>query len=330
MAKGNNQKLKLLYLAKIFSEETDEEHGLSVSQLISKLSAYDINVERKTLYADFEELRNFGMDIISQQEGKSYTYHLVSRDFELAELKLLVDSVQSSKFISEKKTKALIKKLEGLASHYDANQLQRQVLISGRVKSMNESTYYAVDDIHNAINNNHQIKFQYFNWNMEKQEELRHNGAWYHVSPWHLRWDDEYYYLIGYNSETNDIRHYRVDKMKNISITDSPRDGQELLKNFNAAAYTKKLFGMYSGDETQVTIKGNKEMAGIIIDRFGKDIPMHRTDADHFEAHVEVAISPQFLGWIISLSPGLKVTGPDYVIEKMQEFIRTLNSIYLP
>ena len=256
MAKGDNQKLKLLYLAKIFSEETDEDHGLTMPQIIRQLEGYGVSAERKTLYQDFEALKDFGMDIISCQDGRTYTYHLVSREFELAELKLLVDCVQSSKFISEKKSNTLIRKLEQLTSRYEAEQLQRQVLISGRVKSMNESSYYTVDDIHNAISLDRQIRFRYVNWTVDKVESLRRDGKWYQVSPWHLRWDDEYYYLIAFNSETGDIRHYRVDKMKNVTITDLPRDGKEQLRSFNPADYSRKLFGMYSGETRHVTIRG--------------------------------------------------------------------------
>ncbi|MBQ9031033.1 MAG: WYL domain-containing protein [Parasporobacterium sp.] len=329
MAKGNNQKLKLLYLAKIFSEETDEEHGLSVSQLVAKLAALDISAERKTLYADMEELRDFGMDILAQQNGKSVTYHLVSRDFELAELKLLVDSVQSSKFISEKKSNILIRKLENLTSKYEAGQLHRQVLIAGRIKSMNESTYYNVDDIYNAINQDRKIRFRYFNWNVDKTERLRKDGEWYYVSPWHLRWDDEYYYLIGYDSHTDSVRHYRVDKMKSISITDIPRDGKDKLKAFNPASYTRKLFGMYSGDELHVVLEGENSLVGVIIDRFGKEIPIRRKDETHFEAVVEVALSPQFLGWIASLNPGIRITGPEPAARAMQDFVRKLKDAYL-
>jgi len=328
MAKSDNQKLKLLYLAKIFSEETDEDHGLTMPQVIQKLSAYGIRAERKTLYQDFDVLRDFGMEILQNQDGRTYTYHLVSRQFELVELKLLVDSVQSSKFISEKKSNDLIKKLESLVSKYQASQLQRQVILAGRVKTMNESTYYSVDDIHNAINNDRQIRFRYVNWTVDKEEKLRRDGKLYQVSPWHLRWDDEYYYLIAFNSETCDLRHYRVDKMKNITITDLPRDGKEQLKFFNPADYSKKLFGMYSGEIRHVTLRGENSMIGVLIDRFGKDIPVLKVDDEHFDAAVEAAISPQFFGWIASLGSGIQITGPKEVKESMQEFAKKLREIY--
>ena len=328
MAKSDNQKLKLLYLAKIFSEETDEDHGLTMPQIIQKLATYGIKAERKTLYQDFDALRDFGMEILQNQDGRTYTYHLVSRQFELVELKLLVDSVQSSKFISEKKSNDLIKKLESLVSRYQASQLQRQVILAGRVKTMNESTYYSVDDIHNAINNDRQIRFRYVNWTVDKEEKLRRDGKLYQVSPWHLRWDDEYYYLIAFNSETCDLRHYRVDKMKNITITDLPRDGKEQLKFFNPADYSKKLFGMYSGEIRHVTLRGENSMIGVLIDRFGKDIPVLKVDDEHFDAAVEAAISPQFFGWIASLGSGIQITGPKEVKESMQEFAMKLHEIY--
>ena len=328
MAKGSNQKQKLLYLAKIFFTETDEQHGLTLSEITNRLSQYDIFVERKTLYQDLEELRHFGLDIIARKEGRSYRYLLASREFELAELKLLVDSVQSSKFITENKSHTLIKKLESLVSVHEASQLQRQVLLAGRVKTMNESIYYNVDELHSAISQNSQIRFHYFQWNLDKQEQLRHGGAWYVVSPWLLRWDDENYYLIAYDAEADKLKHYRVDKMKHIALTGTPREGQHVMQDFDPTIYTNRLFGMYGGKPTRVTLEGENAMVGILIDRFGKDIPILRKDDDHFIAHVDVAVSPQFLGWIASLGGGLRVTAPDSVVAQMRELAHTLAGQY--
>lgn len=328
MAKGSNQKQKLLYLAKIFFTETDEQHGLTLREITNRLSQYDIFVERKTLYQDFEELRHFGLDIIARKEGRSYCYLLASREFELAELKLLVDSVQSSKFITENKSHALIKKLESLVSVHEASQLQRQVLLAGRVKTMNESIYYNVDELHSAISQNSQIRFHYFQWNVDKQEQLRRSGAWYVVSPWLLRWDDENYYLIAYDAEADKLKHYRVDKMKHIALTRAPREGQHVMQDFDPTIYTNRLFGMYGGEPTRVTLEGKNAMVGILIDRFGKDIPILRKDDDHFIVHVDVAVSPQFLGWIASLGGGLRVTAPASVVTQMRELAHTLASQY--
>ena len=191
--KGENQKLKMLYIVQLFSRETDDAHKLTMPEIIAKLAAEGVNADRKTLYQDFDELRRFGFDIISEKEGRNYYYYLGSRDFELPELKLLVDSVQSSKFITDKKSGQLIKKLESLVSKYEGSQLHRQVIIAGRVKTMNESIYYNVDKIHAAIGADRQIRFKYFDWNLKKEMEPRYGGRWYQLSPWALMWDDEKY-----------------------------------------------------------------------------------------------------------------------------------------
>lgn len=329
MAKGNNQKLKLLYLAKILMDETDDEHGISTPDIIAKLAVNDITVDRKTLYTDFEELRKFGVDVIGEQTGKGYLYHIASREFELAELKLLVDSVQAAKFITEKKSRELIKKLESLVSVHEAKQLQRQVLISGRVKTMNESIYYNVDKIHTAINGNSQIRFQYFQWTVDKKQELRHEGAWYHVSPWHLIWDDEYYYLVAYDSESGIIKHYRVDKMLRITTTGKEREGKEYLSGTDVAAYSKTLFGMFGGEKVTVTLEAENRFVGILIDRFGKDITICKVDDGHFRTFVDVVPSEIFISWIMSFGEAIRIVAPDEVVESAKQLIERLNKTYM-
>ena len=326
--KGDNQKLKMLYLVKIFFEESDDDHYLTMPEIIKKLAAYGVNADRKTLYQDIAELRRFGLDILTSQDGRSYYYYLGGRDFELAELKLLVDSVQSSKFISEHKSRELIKKIESLASNHDASQLHRQVLIAGRVKTMNESIYYNVDKIHAAINSDRQIRFRYYDWNLKKELEPRYDGMWYQLSPWALMWDDEMYYLVVYDGKHDTITHYRVDKMKEISILDDPREGKEAFEGFNLADYTKSLFGMYTGKETKVTLEAENYMIGVLIDRFGKDIIIVPVDEDHFRTTVTVAVSTHFLGWIISLGGGVRIAGPDSVVKQMKDMIEDLSKQY--
>ncbi len=190
MPKGTNQKLKLYRLAQIMLENTDDEHYITMPEIMEELGKYEVTADRKTIYADLRDLSVLGIEVEGEPIGNRYHYRVVNRPFELPELKLLVDSIQSSKFITEKKTNTLIKKLEKLVSKYDAQRLQRQVYVSGRIKTMNESIYYTVDAIHNAISENKKIKFQYFQWNVKKEMELRHGGAWYHISPWGLSWDD--------------------------------------------------------------------------------------------------------------------------------------------
>lgn len=328
MAKGRNQKLKLLYLTKIFMEKTDESHALTLAEITSLLNGYEVTADRKTLYLDFEELKHYGLDIISEQRSKTVVYYLASRDFELAELKLLVDSVQSSKFITEKKSNSLIKKLESLVSEHESKQLHRQVITSGRVKTMNESILINVDSIHSAINNNRQISFQYFQWTPDKQRELRHDGQRYTISPWHLVWDNENYYMIGYDSDSEMIKHFRVDKMLRISSLDEKREGLKKMKEFNIATYSRTLFGMLGGESTRVTLQCHNSMAGVIIDRFGKDTVMFPHDEEHFIACVEVVPSDQFLGWILGLSSLVKIMEPISVVEQIKDLLAKQNELY--
>ncbi|MGP1406619.1 helix-turn-helix transcriptional regulator [Filifactor alocis] len=328
MAKGRNQKLKLLYLTKIFMEKTDESHALTLAEITTLLNGYEVTADRKTLYLDFEELKHYGLDIISEQRSKTVVYYLASRDFELAELKLLVDSVQSSKFITEKKSNSLIKKLESLVSEHESKQLHRQVITSGRVKTMNESILINVDSIHSAINNNRQISFQYFQWTPDKQRELRHDGQQYTISPWHLVWDNDNYYMIGYDSDSEMIKHFRVDKMLRISSGNEKREGLKKMKEFNIATYSRTLFGMLGGESTRVTLQCHNSMAGVIIDRFGKDTVMLRHDDEHFIAYVEVVPSDQFLGWIIGLSSYVQIMEPSSVVKRIKDLLSKQMELY--
>ena len=328
MAKSSNQKLKLVYLMKILLEKTDETHSITMSEIIDALQTYGIGAERKSLYDDLETLRVYGMDIIGTQEDRKYYYHVGNRQFELAELKLLVDSVQSAKFITEGKSNELIKKIEGLASQYEASQLHRQVFVNGRVKTMNESIYYNVDRIHTAIAENSRIRFRYFQWNVDKEMELRHNGAVYEVSPWALSWDDENYYLIAYDGIRGIIKHFRVDKMLNIESSGEQREGKQMFKSFNMAAYARKTFGMYGGVEEWVRIKCDNSLAGVMIDRFGKDISMTRLNEKQFVATVDVAVSRQFMAWVIGLGDGAEIIGPESVVDEMREEIKRLAGQY--
>ena len=328
MAQGENQRLKLLYLLKIFYEQTDEAHGLSLKEIASHLNRYGVTADRKTLYSDFEQLRNFGVDIISQQKGRDFLYSVCSRQFELPELKLLVDSVQSAKFLTERKSNELIKKLETLCSKHQAKHLHRQVWITGRVKTMNESIYYNVDALHEAINANKQIRFRYFQWNIRKEMQLRRNGAWYQVSPWGLMRDDENYYLVAYDANDQIIKHYRIDKMQKLEVADEDRIGGKQFEEFDLPKYTASLFGMFGGEPTSVTIEGRNELVGVIIDRFGKDTIIRKKDEEHFVAQVNVAVSRQFLGWIVAIGDGIRITGPDNVVSMIREEAERLKETY--
>lgn len=324
MAKEANQKLKIIYLMKILLEKTDEEHSITMNDMIAFLEAYGIKAERKSLYNDIECLRQYGMDIIGRKRNRTYYYSVGKREFELAELKLLVDSVQAAKFITAKKSNELIKKIEGLASKYEASLLHRQVYVSGRVKTMNESIYYNVDRIHAAIGANSKITFQYFQWNVEKKMELRKGGAWYEASPWALSWDDENYYLIAFDSQENKIKHFRVDKMLRIETTEEKREGKECFREFDMAVYAGKMFGMFGGEEQSVKLECENSLAGVMVDRFGKDVRLMKKDEGHFVVNVKVAVSRQFLSWVMALGEGAKIIGPESVIEQMNREIDRL------
>lgn len=316
-----NQKLKLLYLSKIMQEQTDDTHYLTMPQIIEELAKYDIDSQRKSVYDDLAALNDFGIEIIKEQEGFRAYYHCGNRDFEIAELKILVDAIQSSKFITEKKTRELIKKLERNVSNYDSKLLDREVTVTGRVKNMNESIYYAVDAIHTAISENKAITFKYFGWNVKGEEEYHRDGAFYEVSPWALHFDDERYYLIGYDHEKKEMRHYRVDKMREVSVTDKKRKGKTEFKKQDRAKYNEQYFRMYGGDFETVTLRCKNEMANVIFDQFGKSVKPMKVDDEHFDVRVNVAVSSQFLAWVFALEGGVKIVGPDDVKDKMKKLL---------
>ena len=315
---------------KIMLEKTDDEHSLTMPQIMEELEKYDVTAERKSIYTDFQDMaEKFGVEIIKEQIGRETYYHVGAREFELAEVKLLIDAIQSSKFITQTKSRELITKIKSFVSEHQAKQLQRQVYINDRVKTMNESVYYNVDDIHTAINQNKKIRFKYFKWDINTKLVPRHNGDWFIVSPWALTWDDENYYMVAFDDLDSKIKHYRVDKMMHISIEEEKRSGRDVFRNFDMAEYSKATFGMYQGQKAKVKIQFANYMCGVFIDRFGKDISFRPIDDEHSELHVDVNVSPQFFGWIFSLGKDVKVTGPSEVVERMKvlarEFLENMN-----
>lgn len=325
---GIPKKYKSLYLMKIFLEETDDTHALSISQINGLLEQNGLDpVSAKTLYQDIEALSIFGIDIKYESEGAIRGYHVVQRDFDLAELKLLVDSVQASRFITEKKTHSLVKKLERLSSRHEGQELHRQVLISGRVKSMNESIFNNIDAISRAINLDSQISFKYFSFDTNKKRILRHDGMPYSVSPWALVYDNENYYMVAFDNRENKLKHYRIDKMLNIELTGHARIGREF---YHKEDYLKMaVFGMFGGAITTVTLQAEDWMVGIIIDRFGPDVSIIKVDENHFRVNVEVALSKQFYGWLLGLGEGIRLIGPSPVVEELRHYLTTLNQMYI-
>ena len=314
MPKSKNQKLKILYLMKILLENTDEQHSLTMADLLEWLERYDITAERKSIYDDINALRDFGLDI-EVTAKRPPAYYVASREFELPELKLLVDAVQSSRFITRKKSAELIKKIEGFTSVHEAHLLQRQVFVANRVKTENERIYYAVDTIHNAIGNNSKISFRYFEWNVRKEKQYRHDGGVYRVSPWALSWAEENYYLVAYDSEAGKIKHYRVDKMTDVAVCEEKREGAEHFRNFDMALYSRKTFGMFGGRDEQVTLRCRNSLVGVILDRFGRDVILCPTGEDCFDVTVNVAVSPLFLAWVMNFGSDIRILSPQSVAE---------------
>ena len=327
MPKSENQKQKLLYIAQYLMENTDEHHAVSTPQLIEYLNSQGIKAERKSIYNDIDTLNDFGMDIIRSEEHRG-GYMLASRPFELAEVKLLVDLVQSSKFITEKKSRELIAKLETLTSKYDAKAMRRQVEIVGRSKAHNETIYYNVDMIHTAVHKNVKIRFHYFDWAVNKSMQLRHDGAWYEVSPWRLTWDDENYYLIAYDEAADKIKHYRVDKIVDITLTENSRNGKEVFENIDMAEFSKKTFGMFAGEEKTVRLRCENSLTGVMIDTFGTDVALRPDGEEYFIARTEVVVSPQFFGWLAGLGPRVEILSPDEVREEYAHYLTSIVSRY--
>jgi predicted DNA-binding transcriptional regulator YafY len=324
MPKSENQKQKLLWLAKILLRNTDSEQGMTCGELIEALEAVGITAERKSIYADIQALRDFGLAVEMDKHGGTARYRIAERDFELPELKLLVDAVQSAKFLTEKKSRSLIEKLSGLVSTREAKKLRREVYISDRIRPENEQIYYTVDAIHTAMADNVKVSFLYFDYNASKQKVYRHEGAWYTVSPWGLIWSDGNYYLVAYDSDFDGLKHYRIDKMERPTLTALPRDGREAGEALDLSAYAKAMFGMYHGEDTLVTLRVENRFAGVILDRFGHEPTFFPCGDDHLEVSVRVSVSPQFLGWIMSFGRGIVITAPETVVQEYQKLAREI------
>ena len=322
MAKSSNQKTKLLRLSQLLLRQTDEDHPMPVAQIIQELGRYGIKAERKSIYDDLEALRQMGMDV-QCRKGRAPGWFVGEREFQLPEVKLLMDAVQSSRFITQKKSDALLAKLESLASVHQARQLQRQVYVSGRIKVMNESIYYNVDKIHTALGRQRAITFKYFDYDIHREKIYHRDGRRYTVSPYGLIWNNENYYLVAFDHLNREMRHYRVDKMTDIVVTSLDREGRELYPNFQIAQYGQKHFGMYSGREVTVTLRGRRSMAGVVWDRFGQEVILVPDGEDHFTVTLPVVMSPQFFGWLFGLDGGLVLIAPAAAVA---EYRRRLTS----
>lgn len=326
---AGSHKMALLVIFRFLLENTDEDHTANATQLQEELEKYGITENRRTIYNDIATLQDFGIDIITPERSDNRGgYYIGSREFELPELKLLVDAVQSSKFITAKKSEELITKLSALTSKAQAKQLKREVFIRNRLKTENESIFYNVDAIYEAMHADRQIRFQYGELNRSGRLVPRKNGAQYVVSPWSLTWDDDNYYLLAYDAAAGIVKHYRVDKMLKIKMAAEKREGREAFRGFDLAAFSKKTFGMYGGEDAEITLRCANRFAGVIYDRFGQEILVVPDGEEYFKVRVKVAVSPQFFGWVTGIGSGIEIVSPANVRDAYASYLRQIMELY--
>ena len=340
MAKQYGEKLKILFLRDYLLKYSDENHTVTVQDMLNYLSGRDLPAERKSIYRDLKTLGkadaekgqeydntspdHYGMDIVHKRGN----YYVRSRAFTLQEVKLLVDMVQSSNFITRTKTRQLIEKITSLASVYEAQTLNRTVYVRNRVKAMNESVYNNVDKISEAINNDGIISFQYFTYNLQKQKELRHNGKIHIVSPFALIWVDQNYYLLGYNHEYAEIRPFRVDRMTRVTAGKGPRQGKRDFEKIDMAMFITKVFHMFTGEVRLVTMRFRRFLADAVIDRFGEEVLLSPDGDEWFTVSTEVAVSPQFFGWLAGFGKDAELIAPQSVRQGMAAHVRGMMDLY--
>jgi len=310
---------------KILMERTDEDHSLTVQNLLSALAEYGVIAERKSIYSDLELLREYGVDI-EMKQSRTFGYYVASRLFELPELKLLADAVQSSRFITRKKSSELIDKLSSLTSIHQAAHLSRNVIAADNPKAINESVYYNIDAIHTAINSGYKICFKYFDYTVNKTRVYRRAGEFYCHTPLALCWNDDKYYLICYSEKYDNFVHYRVDRMSNATVSDEISEKVDK-KRFNVSAHIKHVFGMYSGKVIRAKLNFDNSLINAVLDRFGPEIKLYKK-GNNFEINVEVSESPVFLSWIAQFGDNAVIVSPESLRGEMRKLIIALNEKY--
>ena len=321
--RSQNQRLKLLYLLDYLLENTDETHTVKVQEIIEHFeNYYKIPVEQKTVCSDLHLLDEYGYE--TQYDGRTRGWRIIVREFDTQELQLLIDSVQASRFITQKKAKELTNKLKAKASRFDRVLLERRCYVPNRVRSMNDKIFYSLDDLHIAIANDCQITFRYFYFTPKK--ERAYYKKTYSASPYALLWSDNNYYLLAY--ESGKMKHFRVDKMDGIDIVRTNREGKEVFKDMKLNERSLRMFSMFSGKVQKVKIRFSNHLANVVIDRFGRDIVMVPDDEKHFTIHTDIEVSPQFFGWLCGLGRGARILAPAEVVEEMGNYVKGIAEMY--
>ena len=321
--RSQNQRLKLFYLLDYLLEQTDETHTVKVQEIIEHFeNYYKIPVEQKTVCSDLHLLDEYGYE--TQYDGRTRGWRIIVREFDTQELQLLIDSVQASRFITQKKAKELTDKLKAKASRFDRVLLERRCYVPNRVRSMNDKIFYSLDDLHIAIANDWQITFRYFYFTPKK--ERAYYKKTYSASPYALLWSDNNYYLLAY--ESGKMKHFRVDKMDGIDIVRTKREGKEVFKDMKLNERSLRMFSMFSGKVQKVKIRFSNHLANVVIDRFGRDIVMIPDDEKHFTIHTDIEVSPQFFGWICGLGKAVRILAPAEVVEEMGNYVKGIAEMY--
>ncbi len=312
------QKLKIINEYQILMEESDEKHQINAVEMTRRLKKRGIPAERKGVYMDMNTLMDAGIDVVKGDKG----YYIASRVFELAELKLLVDAVGASKFISQRRTKDLVEKITTLAGVDDATQLQRQVVVPEKATTANEKIFYTIDVIYQCLDNDKKMSFKYQEWTLTKEMKPRHGGKVYVVSPAFLIRNDENYYLVAFDDDNKEIRHYRVDKMVSAEMLDENRDGAQERKALNPQEYARLHVSMFAGQERSLTIRFAKHLIGVVIDKFGSDIDIRPDGDSHVKARINVAVSPQLYGWLVGI--GASISFPAEEADKFKAYLKKM------
>ena len=323
---SDSKKLTLIYLQHLFLERTDKTHFIRMPEILEYLADKDVYVDRRTIYTDIKLLNYVGFEIVGVQEKGGYKYHHPAKFFKDNELKFLIDAVAASKFLTEAKSKDLIAKIKTLGSSFGSDSLNRPLLLGKRVKSMRDIVFKNLDVIYHAISNNSQIEFDYIKESF-KQEQQSHKE---HISPCAVSLNDENYYLIAYDKSEDVLKHYRVDKMKNISVTLEAREGKEIFNNFDVVDHTNKTFGMFGGREVMVQIEADNKLIGVFRDRFGESVSIRPSfeNTNAFVARLTVCISPQFYGWIFGLGNDIKILEPEDVRKEYHKKLKEAAARY--
>ena len=321
--RSQNQRLKLFYLLDYLLKNTDETHTVKVQEIIEHFeNYYKIPVEQKTVCSDLHLLDEYGYE--TQYDGRTRGWRIIVREFDTQELQLLIDSVQASRFITQKKAKELTDKLKAKASRFDRVLLERRCYVPNRVRSMNDKIFYSLDDLHIAIANDWQITFRYFYFTPKK--ERAYYKKTYSASPYALLWSDNNYYLLAY--ESGKMKHFRVDKMDGIDIVRTNREGKEVFKDMKLNERSLRMFSMFSGKVQKVKIRFSNHLANVVIDRFGRDVVMVPDDEKHFTIHTDIEVSPQFFGWLCGLGRGARILAPAEVVEEMGNYVKGIAEMY--